>query len=84
MYATVREAARTSEWVVEARDLPDLLNKLGARFGDKLNSILEEYGEDADRLVILINGKNAGLGRSRREPLVDGDEVAIFPPISGG
>lgn len=84
MFATVREAARTSEWSVEARDLPDLLDKLGDKFGDKLDAMLKEYCEDPDRLVILVNGKNAGRGLSSGVSLVDGDEVAIFPPVSGG
>jgi MoaD family protein len=84
MFATVREAARASEWSVETRDLPDLLDKLGTRFGDKLNAMLAEYYEDADRLVILVNGRNAGQGWINRLLLVDGDEVAIFPPVSGG
>ena len=84
MFATVREAARTSEWSVEAHDLPDLLDKLGDKFGDKLDAMLKESCVDPDRLVILVNGKNSGRGRSNSVALVDGDEVAIFPPVSGG
>lgn len=73
-----------SEWSVEARDLPDLLEKLGDEFGDKLVEMLKESYKDPDRLVILVNGKNADRGRSNSVALVDGDEVAIFPPVSGG
>jgi MoaD family protein len=84
MFATVRETAQESEWSVEARDLPDLLDKLGDKFGTKLDAMLKEYSEDHDRLVILVNGKNAVRGRSSSVELADGDEVAIFPPVSGG
>ena len=84
MFATVREAACTSEWSCEARDLPDLLEKLGNKFGDKLDAMLKESCDDPDRLVILVNGKNAGRVWSSSVALVDGDEVAIFPPVSGG
>jgi MoaD family protein len=73
-----------SESSVEARDLPDLLEKLGDEFGDKLDAMLKEFYKDPDRLVILVNGKNADPGRSNSVALVDGDEVSIFPPVSGG
>jgi MoaD family protein len=84
MFATVREVACKSEWSVEARDLSDLLDKLGEEFGDKLDAMLKESYEDPDRLVILVNGRNAGWGRGHGVAFVDGDDVAIFPPVSGG
>lgn len=84
MFATVREASRKSEWLVEARDLSDLLGKLGEEFGDKFDAMLKESYEDPDRLVILVNGRNAGRGRGDGVAFVDGDDVAIFPPVSGG
>jgi len=83
MFATIREAAGSPTCEIEAIDMPDLLNKLGNMFGDKLASVLKQAESDPDRLVILVNGRNLGRGGRRRE-FLEGDEVAIFPPVSGG
>lgn len=42
-----------------------------------LNSLKIDESEIA---VFLVNGKNKSLD----EPLLDGDVVALFPPIAGG
>jgi len=83
MFATVREAAGVSECTVEANDIADLLVRLSARFGRRLSSALGQK-EGQDRIVILHNGKNIGRQATQSVKLNDGDEVAIFPPVSGG
>lgn len=77
MYATFREAAGTGSLSMDAGDLDDLLSGLRERFGPVFAEVLET----TDGMVVLLNGRNA-----RREGTVlgDGDEVAIFPPVSGG
>lgn len=84
MYATVREASGVSSIEIDASDLDELMQRLGRRFGHELSRILESWSSDGDGIVILVNGRNIGPGRSRNARLVDGDEVAIFPPVSGG
>ena len=84
MFATVREAAGVPSIQLEADDIEDLFRKLGESLGPKLSRLLDEAVSDPERLVILLNGRN--LARSRAHPLrlTDNDEVAIFPPVSGG
>jgi len=84
MFATVREAAGVPFVQVEACDIEELFQKLRKSFGPKLSKLLDEADSDPERLVILLNGRN--LARSRAHPLTlaDGDEIAIFPPVSGG
>jgi MoaD family protein len=84
MFATIREAAGSPTCEIEAIDMPDLLNKLGNMFGDKLARALNQADNDPDRLVILVNGRNLRWGGTRRREFLEGDEVAIFPPVSGG
>jgi len=84
MFATVREAARTPECVAEADTVSDLIETLRLRFGREFSKAVDEAGRDPDRLVVLVNGENAGIARRGCITLRDGDEVALFPPVSGG
>ena len=84
MFATVREAAGTSECLLEADDLADLVSKLRRNLGPALSKILDQLDSDPERLVILVNGINVDGRNLTIVRLHDGDDVAIFPPVSGG
>jgi MoaD family protein len=84
MFATVREAAGTSECVLEAADLGELVSKLGRSLGPALSKLLSQLDSDPEGLVILINGLNVDRGSRTKMKLRDGDDVAVFPPVSGG
>ena len=84
MFATVREAAGTSECLLEADDLADLVSKLRRNLGPALSKILDQLDSDPERLVILVNGINVERRNLTIVGLRDGDDVAIFPPVSGG
>ena len=77
-FARLREAAGQGEEGVEleggASTLADLLAQLEAA-NHEVRAFL------AERLVLLaVNGEYADRSRA----LEDGDEVALFPPVSGG
>lgn len=84
MYATIREAAGVQSIELDATDLNSLFLRLRDRFGPPISTILERAKSDPETLVILLNGQNIGPRRSRSMRFSDGDEVAIFPPVSGG
>jgi MoaD family protein len=84
LYATVREATGTGCLDVEANDIPELLGVLKDRSGPAFSKILEGLSSDSESMVILINGRNPGRSAALSRRLLDGDEVAIFPPVSGG
>lgn len=49
--------------------------------GVTVNDVMQKYGLTKDQvLLILINGRHADYVTM----LVDGDTVALFPPIGGG
>ncbi len=82
MYASVRDAAGMSILELQVADVRGILFELGTRFGEHMRSLLEA-GVRAGELVILVNGVNADPS-TYDAPLSDGDEVSVFPPISGG
>lgn len=84
MFATVREAAGVAEAELEASSLRELIEVLGNVFGPKMTRVLSRKTDDEDTLVVLVNGRNFLPGRNSDLRLQDGDEVALFPPVSGG
>lgn len=84
MFATVREAAGVSETELDASTLSELLESLRTRFGKGMAAALGTKGSEGDRVVLLVNGRNTGAVPMDEVPLRDGDDVAVFPPVSGG
>ncbi len=85
LFANFREAAGEKQAQVEgAKDVASLLDELVSKFGDPLSEQLYSPGarELRNTVNILVNGVSARQGVET--PLKDGDEVAIFPPVSGG
>lgn len=80
MYATVREAAGTPETEADATDLDTLLKMLAEMFGREFSHLLAA----GEGVVILVNGRNVKSGPGAYSRLSEGDEVSIFPPVSGG
>lgn len=84
LFANFRELIGESELAIEldGRDISDLLDHL-CRYYDLRGSIYNgnEIREDVN---ISVNGLLIGSIESIETELSDGDEVAIFPPVSGG
>lgn len=83
-YATIRDIAGTSEAEVTANTLAELMDSLGKRFGQKLKDMLVKNGRLRDDVVILINGQNVSHSKGLETELHRDDDIAIFPPVSGG
>ncbi|WP_336002077.1 ubiquitin-like small modifier protein 1 [Halorientalis halophila] len=68
----------------------------GATFGEALDALLEAHpelaeevldddGELRDHIRVLRNGDNPFVSAEGRETELEaGDELALFPPVSGG
>ena len=81
MIVTVKLFASYKELLGEdelALDLPD-----DATVGDALNLLKDSFPALADQGYSPLTACNL-RHVSKRHPLQDGDELAIFPPVSGG
>lgn len=81
-FATFREVSGSAEAHAEAADVSDLLEQMTARYGRPFRDLLR--GLEPDSFVVLVNGRNIGHGHGVLTKLNDGDEVSLFPPVSGG
>lgn len=84
MFATVREAAGTDTIMLQAENVSEALDRLGKELGPSFKKLLDGLASDPERIVVLVNGKNPGHSRVLSQRLSDGDEIALFPPVSGG
>lgn len=81
-FATFREVTGCPEASAEAPDVAGLLDALASRYGDAFARLVRHGA--ADSFVVLVNGRNVGQLRGLGTELADGDDVSLFPPISGG
>lgn len=83
-HATVRDAAGIPEADMDADDIAGLLLAIREKFGDRLYSLLARNSELREDVVILVNGQNINHSGGMKTRLRPEDDVAIFPPVSGG
>ncbi len=85
LFANFRAAAGSNLVEIEgASDLGSLFEALAKKFGKKLSQQLYADGKELrDSVKVLVNGEVAEA-REPGTPLKDGDQVTIFPPVSGG
>ena len=72
LYATLREHAGENSSAKRSLELPD---------GATVRQALEHLKVPEDRVAFVF--VNSTL-RKLHEPLADGDELGVFPPIAGG
>ncbi len=75
LFATLKERAGTAQVPLQ---LPD-----GATVADLLDALAQRYPSLAPSLPTALVAVNHTYA-ARTQPLQPGDEVAIFPPVSGG
>jgi molybdopterin synthase sulfur carrier subunit len=83
LFANFREFTKTGELAIEGNAIRDVLEIICSKYPG-LENILFKDGNLLPYINIFLNGENildsGGLDCS----LEQGDEIAIFPPVSGG
>ena len=75
LFAGAREAAGRSSDTFDAATVDEVLERARAAYGAHFAAVL-------DTARVWVNGEEPVAGGGA--PLVDGDEVAVLPPVSGG
>jgi len=73
LFAAAREAAGTAQDRITGRTVGDVLDAAVARYGEAFAAVLATSR-------VWVNGSPA----ARADPVAEGDEVAVLPPVSGG
>lgn len=73
LFAQAREAAGTSGERLPGATVGDVLDAAATRYGEGFRSVL-------GTCRVWVNGEAV----SPSDPVLDDDEVAILPPVSGG
>jgi molybdopterin converting factor small subunit len=73
LFASVREAAGTGRAIVDGATVAEVLDQARTTFGPDFARLVAESR-------VWLNGEAA----EGSEPVVDGDEIAVLPPVSGG
>lgn len=83
LFANLREAAGTSSVEIPGDDIKELLDNLIANYPSLENMMLED-GKIRGYINILVNGDNIQHLEGLDTRVSDSDEIAMFPPVSGG
>ncbi|WP_135823908.1 ubiquitin-like small modifier protein 1 [Halorussus ruber] len=86
LFADLAEVAGGKEIEVEAEPgetVGDALSALVAEHPDLKDRIYEE-GDLREHINVLRNGTNVHTEEGLETELQSGDELALFPPVSGG
>jgi molybdopterin synthase sulfur carrier subunit len=86
LFADVRErAGAETVAVADADTVGEALDALLAEHDALRERVLDGDGEVVPDVNVLKNGENVfDAGDGLEEPVTDEDELALFPPVSGG
>jgi molybdopterin synthase sulfur carrier subunit len=83
LFANFREFTKTGELELEGDSVRDVLVRICKKFRG-LENILFKDGNLQPYVNIFLNGGNVLESGGLESSLKAGDEIAIFPPVSGG
>jgi molybdopterin synthase sulfur carrier subunit len=83
LFANIKEIVGERELFLDSTTVSGVLDMLTSIKPD-LRDVLFEDGALRPYITVLLNGRNITEIDGVMSALSEGDEVAIFPPVSGG
>jgi molybdopterin synthase sulfur carrier subunit len=83
LFANFREFTKTGELEMEGITIRDILEQICKKFHG-LEKMMFKDGKLNPYVNIFLNGGNVLESDGLESSLKAGDEIAIFPPVSGG
>ena len=87
-FTSLREITGKKVDEVQLQDIitvEELLTQLSKKYGKEFREYLyDEKGKVHGYLSILVNGKSTNVLQGLDTELIEGDTVAILPPVGGG
>lgn len=87
LFANLAEAAGDSEPTVDAdgaETVGEALDALVGEYPALASRVLDDDGELHSHVNLLRNGQDVREAEGLATPVADDDELALFPPVSGG
>lgn len=86
-FATLRDVTGTSQTTVDidGDTVGDIMDALVIEYGDRFKEeILASDGNFIRHVKVLLNGNFVDRVAPLKNPIKEGDTLALFPPIVGG
>jgi len=68
----------------EGTVLADQIREIARKNSEGYAAIFDDQGDFREFVIVMRNGKRIETTDAGTTTLVDGDEIAIFPPVAGG
>ena len=85
-FARFRELLGT-DIIIEGRKditLSSLVKSIAQKNKEGYDAIFDEKGTFREFVILMRNGKRVEAADAEKTLVADGDEIAVFPPVSGG
>jgi molybdopterin synthase sulfur carrier subunit len=64
--------------------LAALIREVARKSPEGHDAIFDEHGAFREFVILMRNGKRVEAADAENTAITDGDEIAVFPPVSGG